>query len=337
MWRVTTYYNEIDPFAAAWLRNLIAAGHIPPGEVDERDIRDIRPDDLRGYTQQHFFAGIGGWAHAARLAGWPDDRPLATGSCPCQPFSSAGKGAGFDDERHLWPAFHHLIGVCEFPVVLGEQVASPDGLNWLDLVQTDMEASDYSGGAVDLCSAGVGAPNIRQRLYFAYWLAHPDGQQHDRIRDRGTRRRDEHSNSISAYSMAHPMCAGREPSFGDDTPTGHGIAAQPAIYPQRLANPDMSSQYGGAPSGEQPIRLVGDAGGTDPLRRSGTSLTGWDDPDWLLCRNPRGEPEWRPVESGTFPLVAKLPNRMGLLRGYGNALNVKVAQTFIEAVMECLP
>jgi DNA (cytosine-5)-methyltransferase 1 len=32
------YYNEIDPFAAQWLRNLIDAGHIAPGDVDERDI-----------------------------------------------------------------------------------------------------------------------------------------------------------------------------------------------------------------------------------------------------------------------------------------------------------
>lgn len=42
------YYNEIDPFAAQWLRNLIAAGHLPAGDVDERSIVDVRPDDLKG-------------------------------------------------------------------------------------------------------------------------------------------------------------------------------------------------------------------------------------------------------------------------------------------------
>ena len=168
------YYNEIDPFAAEWIRNLIKAGHIAPGDVDTRSIEDVTPDDLRGYVQCHFFAGIGVWSYALRRAGWPDDRPVWTGSCPCQPFSAAGKGAGFDDERHLWPAFYHLISQCRPSVVFGEQVASKDGLGWLDLVQADLEAARYATAAADICAAGVGAPHIRQRLY---WVADADSEQ----------------------------------------------------------------------------------------------------------------------------------------------------------------
>jgi DNA (cytosine-5)-methyltransferase 1 len=164
---VAAYYNEIDPYAAAWLRNLIAAGHLAAGDVDTRSIEDVTPDDIQGYNQCHFFAGIGVWSHALRRAGWPDSKPVWTGSCPCQPFSAAGKGAGFADERHLWPAWHYLIEECRPPIVFGEQVASKDGLGWLDLVQSDMEASGYAIGPVDLCAAGVGAPHIRQRLWFA--------------------------------------------------------------------------------------------------------------------------------------------------------------------------
>ncbi|MEQ2025371.1 DNA cytosine methyltransferase [Xenorhabdus szentirmaii] len=176
---MTAYYNEIDPYAAQWLRNLITAGHIAPGDVDERSIEDVRPDELRGYRQCHFFAGIGVWSYALRCAGWPDDKPVWTGSCPCQPFSSAGKGAGFTDERHLWPAFFHLIEQCRPGVVFGEQVASKDGLHWLDLVQTDLEGTGYTSAAVDLCAAGVGAPHIRQRLY---WMGHTNNQGPQRLR-----------------------------------------------------------------------------------------------------------------------------------------------------------
>lgn len=162
------YYNEFDPGAAAWLRALIDAGQIPYGLVDERSIQDVRPSELMHFDQCHFFAGIGGWSHALKLASWPADRRVWTGSCPCQPFSTAGKGAGFDDERHLWPDFHFLIEQCKPPIVFGEQVASQDGLGWLDLVQADMEGAGYAVGAADLCAAGVGAFHIRQRLF---WVA----------------------------------------------------------------------------------------------------------------------------------------------------------------------
>ena len=160
------YYNEHDPYAAQWLKNLIAEGHLPQGEVDERSIEDVIPKELLGYTQCHFFAGIGGWPLALQLAGWPSTRQIWTGSCPCQPFSKAGKKMGFADKRHLWPDFFHLIHSCGPDLVMGEQVAGPDGLAWLDLVQTDLEGAGYTVRAADLCAASVGAPHIRQRLYW---------------------------------------------------------------------------------------------------------------------------------------------------------------------------
>lgn len=83
------YYNEIDPFKAEWLRELIRAGVIMDGEVDGRSVEEVRSEDVRGYVRCHFFAGIGVWDYALRQAGWPDGRPVWTGSCPCQPFSVA--------------------------------------------------------------------------------------------------------------------------------------------------------------------------------------------------------------------------------------------------------
>lgn len=168
---MTAYYNEYEPYAAAWLWNLIAAGRIAPGDVDERSITEVRADDLRGYAQCHFFAGIGGWSYALRLAGWPDDRPVWTGSCPCQPFSAAGKQRAEADDRHLWPVFAALIRERKPPIVFGEQVASKLGREWLAGVRADLEDVGYAVGAADLCAAGAGAPHIRQRLW---WVADAD-------------------------------------------------------------------------------------------------------------------------------------------------------------------
>lgn len=217
------YYNEIDPYAAQWLRNLIAAGHIAPGDVDERSIVDVKPDDLIGYTQCHFFAGIGGWSLAARLAGWPDDRPLWTGSCPCQPFSAAGKRKGEADERHLWPVLAALVRERRPPVVAGEQVASADGLRWLDGVCADLEASNYTVWAADFCAASVGAPHIRQRLW---WLADSISQRGCSGASGGGDAGDAWQSGQDDWGSHHVRCAdGKsrrvEPSI---QPLAHGVS-----------------------------------------------------------------------------------------------------------------
>ncbi|HGF4018897.1 DNA cytosine methyltransferase [Burkholderia cenocepacia] len=169
---MAAYYNEIDPYAAQWLRNLIAAGHIAPGDVDERSIEDVRPDDLRAYDQCHFFAGLGGWSRALRVAGWPDERPVWTGSCPCQPFSVAGKGRGFDDPRHLWPAWFWLIRERRPATIFGEQVAAAS--DWLGLVRNNLEALEYAVGAIPMEAASAGAEHFRDRYWF---VAHDDQQR----------------------------------------------------------------------------------------------------------------------------------------------------------------
>jgi DNA (cytosine-5)-methyltransferase 1 len=181
---VSAYYNDNDPHNAAWLRELIRMGVIAPGDVDDRSITDVRPEDLAGYAQCHFFAGIGAWSYALRLAGWPDDRPVWTGSCPCQPLSSAGQRLGHADDRHLWPALYALITARRPPAFFGEQVASADGREWLAAVRADLGHLGYAVGAADLPAAGVGAPHIRQRLWF---VAHAAGGGGGRIRQSATR------------------------------------------------------------------------------------------------------------------------------------------------------
>ncbi|HEA0302864.1 TPA: DNA cytosine methyltransferase [Salmonella enterica] len=168
------YYNEFDPFAAQWLRNLIDAGLIAPGIVDDRSISDVTAADLKGFTQCHFFAGIGGWSLALRLAGVPDNFACWTGSPPCQPFSSAGKQLGQLDERHLAPTFMRLVTQCHPPILFGEQVAAAIGKHWLDDLFDELERENYACGAAVLPAASVGAPHKRDRVYFgAVSMAQP--------------------------------------------------------------------------------------------------------------------------------------------------------------------
>lgn len=161
---MAAYYNEFDKPTAAWLRELIKVGLIADGEVDERSIKDVDASDLDGFTQCHFFAGIGGWSYALRLAGLADDVPVWTGSCPCQPYSTAGKGLGDADERNLWPDFHWLIRECRPHVVFGEQVPN---LEWADTVWGEMENIGYSFWPKVLRADCAGADHERRRLYWS--------------------------------------------------------------------------------------------------------------------------------------------------------------------------
>src|SRR5690606_40978082 len=70
-----------------------------------------------------------------------------------------------------------IFDQCRPPIIFGEQVASKDGRLWLTGVRSDLEALGYAVGAADLCAAGVGAPHIRQRLY---WLADANSRQRER-------------------------------------------------------------------------------------------------------------------------------------------------------------
>lgn len=332
------YYNEIDPNAAQWLRNLIAAGHIAPGEVDERSIEDVAPDDLRGFTQCHFFAGIGVWSYALRLAGWPDNKPVWTGSCPCQPFSSAGKGAGFNDERHLWPALYHLIGERRPELVFGEQVA---GVNaWFDLVQTDVEAVDYAFGLVPFPAAGVGAPHIRDR---AYWLADASGERSARWRKRihrveenigrATAERAFNTQLIEGFCTSGGMVHAdlQHQSTARDKTRLSNVSG--AIQTVGLADSNDDRQQSGSGRGGrgQSYRTGNDSRRCSETLRPDSLNSNWDNADWLFCRDGR----WRPVEPGTFPLAHGITARVGRLRAYGNAIVAPAAATFIRSFMEC--
>lgn len=322
---MVAYYNEKDPFAAEWLRKLIAANMIASGDVDERSIEDVIPVELAKYTQCHFFAGIGGWSYAMRLAGWPDDRHGWSGSCPCQPFSQAGQGAGFADERHLWPAFFHLIEQCRPGIVFGEQVASPDGLAWLDLVQSDMEGTEYAFGALDKCAAGFGAPHIRQRLY---WMAYDNGIGAGAISETLRTRQFKPRENGTVVRLANNNNAGlegrNERRNGSDECTAWPFGVAGGVEQHSI---DGRQPWWPESSGWSAV------GGRSEIYGCGPTNGHWRNADWLRCKDDK----WRPVEPGAFPLACGVPNRVGLLRGYGNAIVAPQAQEFVRAAMQYTP
>lgn len=335
---MTAYYNEIDPNAAEWLRQLIKLGAIAPGDVDERSIEDVSPIELKPYTQVHFFAGIGVWSYALRSAGWPDDRFVWTGSCPCQPFSEAGKRGGFDDERHLWPAMFWHIQQCRPPIVFGEQVASKDGLGWWDIVASDLENGDYACAAFDLSAAGVGAPHIRQRLF---WVANATG-------GRGYHRGRVHwGRSQKGVRAETPVRC--ELRIEAERSSIAGIVANTTS--DRCSG---QRQSGEAQKGRQPrSKFVGEL--SQRLEERSDSLHDfWGDAEWIPCLDGKA----RPVKPGAFPLVdgtasdlvcsgdhgisphqniqteSTAEARAMRLRGYGNAIVAPLAIEFIRAYME---
>lgn len=368
------YYNEWDSFAAKWLKELIKDGLIPDGEVDSRSIEDVEPSDLKGFTQCHFFCGIGGWSRALQLAGWSSDRPVWTGSPPCQPFSTAGKQSGKDDLRHLWPVFFNLIRECRPPTIFGEQVASAIRFGWLDDLQRDLEAEDYAAAAFVLPGGSVSAPHKRDRLFF---VADSNNKRHERSSEDGrqAQRGLEHSGSVSMADSNRTQCGRGGIPGGDDKKDN--TAWSDEKYNQTVADSSSNGQQrqrevgrpiGSEESSDREVdRAINDGrlsssvsscsekplGDTDNPRGETLRANGmgdadrscsdseqpsstskqdfWSDSEIIYCRDGKYRPI--PTEPALFPLANGIPNRVGILRGAGNAIIPQAAAEIIKAYM----
>jgi DNA (cytosine-5)-methyltransferase 1 len=296
------YYNEIDAYAAQWLRNLIREGLIADGDVDTRSIADVRPVDLAGYTQCHFFAGLGGWSGALRLSGvWPDRRAIWTGSCPCQPFSLAGKQGGFADERHLWPHWQYLIEQCSPAVILGEQVASAS--DWLRLVRSDLEALGYAVGAIPVEAASAGADHLRDRYWF---VANAD--------DAGSQGR-----------RVLPERAGERIAGPDGMVDA--VRSTIRIEPRRRGGSCGADTWEHRDDSEGSLPdAVGEQAGTAGQPRERERL------EWVYGADGKA----RRVKSGIRLLAHGVPARVAKLRAFGNAIDLRPAAKFIQAVHESI-
>jgi len=381
------YYNEYEPFAVEWLKELIREGLIPEGEIDNRSIVDVEPSDLKDFTQCHFFAGIGGWAYAARLAGWRDDRPMWTGSPPCQPFSVAGKQKGTDDERHLWPVWFRLVRECRPPIIFGEQVAAAIRQGWLDSLQEDLEAENYACAAAVLPASGIGALHKRDRLWIvAYasgsgrqgWSGSECSEQRE-IRQNGAlcssdrgciavansndighqwheragreaERRAEYA-GIAVGSVAVTDSSDRRPieeseQSQRDTrrePDGNsGVINTPAYAndcSRAMGNTEHSGSHdseerrgneeagsGSAQGQDIPVQSQGASGCAESGDICGNGF--WNEVQAVQCKD--GKVRAIPTEPEIFPLANGISNRVGILRGAGNAIVPQVAAEIIK-------
>lgn len=309
------YYNENDPAAAHVLRSLIADGLIASGEVDDRSIKEVHSDDLRGYTQVHWFAGMGGWSVAARLAGWPDDRPLWTASCPCQPFSAAGKGRGTNDPRHLWPDLFRLVSACRPAVLVGEQVSGAPGYGWLDGIRADLATEGYASEAVDIPACAVDAPHQRNRLY---WIAVGD-------RDREGLA----VGSIAEVRKRNLRQEGQAPCSADDGSSRYGN--------DDLADTGNRSTGGGRTDVFDEARehrarpKNGDVWDSwrGPVWRNGSFYA---DAEWIACHDGKA----RRTKPGLCLLAHGLVGRIDWWRLAGNGIVLPLAAEVIGALMDVL-
>jgi DNA (cytosine-5)-methyltransferase 1 len=337
------YYNDNDDFVCAALEQLMRDGLIPHGDVDNRSILDVKASDLTGYTQCHFFAGAGGWALALALAGVSTDRPIWTGSCPCQPLSLAGSRKGHADERHLWPAFCQLISERRPPTVLGEQVASKDGLEWFAGVRADLEGDRYACGAINLCSAGAGAPHIRYRNY---WVADSYGwREGDGELQRSGQQRLVAQNGGSRIFM------------GDTENLNGGGQTRNARSAGRAARICRSKSERCGPGPHRQCRTARTMRGVAiPPKQLAAQYRGRS--GFIVCRDGKSRriPIGPEIESlffgmahgipggverlsakSCFPVTAeKIENRLGILRVFGNAIDPILAAMFIECALEAV-
>ena len=338
------------------------AGHITPGVIDDRSIEEVSARDVAEHERVHFFAGIGGWELALRISGWRGR--VWAGSCPCQPLSSAGQRKGHVDERHLWPAFHRLIAECQPAVVFGEQVASKDGREWFAAVRADLERLGYACGGADMPAASVGAPHIRQRLW---WVADADGgvahpksnrttlQQEKRqvVTEYDSNGRGGERCSVGNGADADGGCeAGRAADsgrHGEDRPSRLAGASGDGCRDEkdRRRHEGVSEDRKGSgrirfgTKGRGETCGLGDSDQSQPRTQGGRKTYGEGDSgstsSWHAELISCADGKARPVEPGICPLAHGVPGRVGRLRAYGNAIVPQVAAEFVAAFMECRP
>jgi DNA (cytosine-5)-methyltransferase 1 len=106
---------------------------------------------------------------------WKGTCDIVSGGFPCQPYSTAGKRKGKEDDRHLWPEMLRAIKQIQPAWIVGENV--PGLLNWnggmvLAEIYADLEAAGFEVFPPCILPAcGKNAPHRRDRLWIVGYSA----------------------------------------------------------------------------------------------------------------------------------------------------------------------
>lgn len=321
------YYNDSEKFVCRWLENLIMFGHIPNGIVDCRPIQEITPNDLKGFTQCHFFAGIGGGASPLNSRGGQKIDRSGPAPAPANRSPSQGNKKGSPI-----PATYGLPGS-----IFKRNAALQSSL--VSRLQTLLTGSPECEviwavwitpwGGIPIEAACAGAAQYRDRFWF---VAERDD----------TKRRAEESRRHNDNRED----AGRGEGHGDVAECGVGVLApirRPRLegkqsQPQNPLPQLQSLQRAGLLNMVRPpfdgwgqgwteseFRGRGFTATVASLPNGGGQFIGC--PDGKYRRLPPPRVRW---------LGNGIPSRVAQLRALGNSIYPPVAAAFIRAYMETL-
>ena len=265
---------------------------------------------------------------------------VLSGGFPCQPYSSAGKRLGKEDERHLWPEMLRAIREIQPRWVVGENVL---GLtNWngglvFEEVQADLEVEGYEVQPFILPAASVNAPHRRDRVWFCAYSTNSEqgglyiSEDTRNIREDQSQVGREGCKSTDAAETNGEKRNAPDSQFNDRSESPRNLGQKSGAQGEggnKLADGlNNYGEKGNAPDTDGSRSGQDHGQGKSELGHKGDTLPNWDN-----------FPTESPICSGDDGLSNRLDNitfpkwRNESIAAYGNAIVPQVAHQIFKAI-----